>query len=177
MPNPSGLRFASPAMRILENEHRYLSFLMGEWHAIVLSFEQDEQLSLEECRRKVKELRRLILDFKVPLDKHTQKEEAHFFPLLGTYIGFEQGPLVGIQQEHAEIDGYLGHFLHHTEGDIELMSQQKIASAVRDAGEAFEVLTVHFVKEEAVIFPMAESQLSEPDAGRLYSRMNTLITQ
>ncbi|KWX78547.1 cation-binding protein [Paenibacillus riograndensis] len=177
MPDPSVLRFVSPAMRILENEHRYLSFLMGEWHAIVLSFEQDDPLSLEESRRRVKELRRLILDFKVPLAKHTLKEEEHFFPLLGTYIGFEQGPLVGIQQEHAEIDGYLGHFLHHTEGDIDLMLLPKIASAVRDAGEAFEVLTVHFVKEETVIFPMAEGQLSEPDTRRLYSRMNTLITQ
>ncbi len=177
MPNPSGLRFASPAMRILENEHRYLSYLMGEWHAIVLSFEQDSRLSLEEGQRRIKELRRLILDFKVPLDKHTQKEETHFFPLLGTYIGFEQGPLAGIQHEHEEIAGYLGHFLHHTEGDIDRMPLPRISSAVRDAGEAFEVLTVHFVKEETVIFPMAESQLSEPDTRRLYSRMNTLITQ
>ncbi|OKP77608.1 cation-binding protein [Paenibacillus helianthi] len=176
MPNSAGLSATSPAMRILENEHRYLSFLMQEWHTIVLSFEQDDLPGEEEARHRIRELRRLIMEFQIPLAKHTQKEEEHFFPLLGSYIGFEQGPLVGIQEEHVEIDGYLGHFLHHTAGDLELVPLAKMISAVKDAGEAFEILTVHLVKEEAVIFPMAETQLSEPDHKRLFSRMNTLIT-
>ncbi|WP_379152282.1 hemerythrin domain-containing protein [Paenibacillus sp. sgz5001063] len=176
MPNSTGMHSTSPAMRILENEHRYLSYLMGEWHAIVLSFEQDDLISEEEARHRIGELRRLILEFQIPLAKHTHKEEEHFFPLLGRYIGFEQGPLVGIQEEHVEIDGYLGHFLHHTAVDMEPLSLSKMMSAVKDAAEAFEILTVHFVKEEAVIFPMAETQLNEPDHRRLFSKMNTLIT-
>ncbi|WP_379134127.1 hemerythrin domain-containing protein [Paenibacillus sp. sgz500958] len=176
MPVQDELRFATPAMRIFENEHRYLSYLMEEWHAIVLTFEETEHTSLEECRRRLQELRRMILEFMEPLKKHTLKEEAHFFPMLGTYIGYEQGPLVGIQEEHSEIDGYLGHFLHRTSGYTDLMSKQEITSAVKDAGEAFEVLTVHFVKEETVIYPMAESQLNALDKDRLHHKLNTLIT-
>lgn len=42
MPENTGLKFTMPAMRILENEHRYLSFLMEEWHALVLWFEHDQ---------------------------------------------------------------------------------------------------------------------------------------
>lgn len=169
------LQFRAPAMRILENEHRYLTYLMEEWHAIVLWFEQ-ENISLDEGRMRLQELRQAILAFMEPLKKHTEKEERHFFPLLGSYIGFEQGPLVGIQEEHREIDGYIGHFLHHTEGGSELMALEDIRAAVKDAGEAFEVLTVHFVKEETVIFPMAESRLHAKDKARLSQQLNTLIT-
>ncbi len=175
MPEYAELQFTTPAMRILENEHRYLSFLMEEWHAIVLWFEQ-EPIRLDEGRIRLQELRQAILEFTGPLKKHTLKEETHFFPLLGTYIGFEQGPLVGIQEEHREIDGYIGNFLHHTDGGADLLSLEDIRAAVRDAGEAFEVLTVHFVKEETVIFPMAEHQLSAKDKERLSQKLNTLIT-
>ncbi|MNI83652.1 hypothetical protein D3C73_1404830 [compost metagenome] len=49
-------------------------------------------------------------------------------------------------------------------------------AAAKDAGEAFEVLTVHFVKEQTVIFPMAETQLHAKDKERLSHKLNTLIT-
>lgn len=175
MPEYAELQFTAPAMRILENEHRYLSFLMEEWHTLVLWFEQ-EQFRLEEGRTRLQELRHKVLEFTGPLKKHTMKEETHFFPLLGSYIGFEQGPLVGIQEEHREIDGYIGHFLHHTTGNMNLLSLEGIRAAAKDAGEAFEVLTVHFVKEETVIFPMAESQMNPLDKERLCQQLNTLIT-
>ncbi|GGG03373.1 hypothetical protein GCM10010912_55050 [Paenibacillus albidus] len=169
------LKFTLPAMRMLENEHRYLSYLMQEWHAHVLWFE-GEGLSLAEGRRRLVELRRLIREFMIPLNKHTEKEEKYFFPMLGAYIGFEQGPLVGIQEEHKEIDAFIGHFLHHTDDEPEQLPLMAIQAAVRDAGEAFEILTVHFVKEEAVIYPMAEQQLSAKDQKRLNEQLNTLIT-
>ena len=170
------LRFTKPAMRILENEHRYLTFLMEEWHEIVLLFEREE-LSVEDGRRLLIDLRKQITDFMLPLQNHTKKEEEIFFPLLGTYIGFEQGPLVGIQEEHREIDSYIGNFLHYTEGNMDLLSLGQIQAAVRDAGEAFEVLTVHFMKEETVLFPMAETQLKVADQERLCEQLNTLITR
>lgn len=115
MPEHTNLKFTLPAMRILENEHRYLTFLMEEWHAIVLWFEQ-EQITLEEAKTQLEKLRKAVQEFGVPLKRHTEKEETYFFPLLGQYIGFDQGPLAGIQEEHREIDGYIGHFLHHSEG-------------------------------------------------------------
>ena len=34
-------QFELPALRVLENEHNYLSYLMDGWHAIVLGFERD----------------------------------------------------------------------------------------------------------------------------------------
>jgi hemerythrin-like domain-containing protein len=175
MANHTELRFTEPGMRLLENEHRYLSFLMAEWHAIVLEFE-NEDLTLEEGRRKLKMLRQKLYEFVEPLKNHTDKEEEHFFPVLGTYIGFEQGPLMGIQEEHQEIDGYIGHFFHHTRGNIDIMSIEDMKTVAKDAGEAFEVLTIHFVKEETVLFPMAEKLMKAADQDEIYEKMNTLIT-
>ncbi|MBP1177576.1 hemerythrin domain-containing protein [Paenibacillus sp. FSL R10-2748] len=170
------LRFSKPAMRILENEHRYLTYLMDEWHAIVLWFEQHRILDLEEGRKQLEKLRTQIIDFRVSLKKHTEKEEEHFFSMLGTYIGFEQGPLVGIQEEHREIEGYIDHFLYQTEGDLSLLTLDEIQEATKNAGEAFEVLTVHFIKEETVLFPMAEQQINRNDLTKLCDKLNTLIS-
>ncbi|XKE96294.1 hemerythrin domain-containing protein [Metaplanococcus flavidus] len=169
------LRFKEPGMRLLENEHRYLTYLMDEWHALVLDFEKDD-MTLEEGRVKLKTIRQKLYEFVEPLKNHTDKEEEHFFPVLGTYIGFEQGPLMGIQEEHQEIDGYIGHFFHHTRGNIDLMTLDDMKTIAKDAGEAYEVLTIHFVKEETVLFPMAEKLMKAVDQDELYEKMKTLIS-
>lgn len=169
------LRFKEPGMRLLENEHRYLTYLMDEWHALVLDFEKDD-MTLEEGREKLKTIRQKLYEFVEPLKNHTDKEEEHFFPVLGTYIGFEQGPLMGIQEEHQEIDGYIGHFFHHTRGNIDLMTLDDMKTIAKDAGEAYEVLTIHFVKEETVLFPMAEKLMKAIDQDELYEKMKTLIS-
>lgn len=169
------LRFKEPGMRLLENEHRYLTYLMDEWHALVLDFEKDD-MTLEEGREKLKLIRQKLYEFVEPLKNHTDKEEEHFFPVLGTYIGFEQGPLMGIQEEHQEIDGYIGHFFHHTRGNIDLMTLDDMKTIAKDAGEAYEVLTIHFVKEETVLFPMAEKLMKAIDQDELYEKMKTLIS-
>lgn len=169
--NSTNLISALPAMRILENEHRYLSGLMEEWHSIVLNL-QNERYSLESARDQFARLRKLLEQFKEPFKKHTSKEEAFFFPLLGRYIGYEQGPIVSIEQEHEEIVAYIDHFLHHSAGEYALEEMKAIS---RDAGEAFEILTVHFVKEESVLFPMTAQLMKKEDIERLTEQLHTLI--
>lgn len=169
------LTFKEPALRILENEHRYLRYLMEEWHAIVRDLEE-WQMPVEEARLQLKTLRQKLYEFIEPFKNHTDKEENFFFPKLGAYIGYEQGPIVGIQEEHQEIEAYIGHLFHHTRGSIDQMDAEQIRTVARDAGEAFEVLTVHFVKEETVLFPMAEKQMTATDLDELAETMKTLIT-
>lgn len=167
------LTFDRPAMRLLENEHRYLAYLAEEWHPIALRLQDEEDP--HTARVLLGTLREKLEQFRIPLKKHTDKEEEHFFPVLGGYIGFEQGPLVGIQEEHREIEAYMDHFLHRTEGDSEYIALEEIRAAARDAGEAFEVLTVNIVKEEAVLFPMAQERILPKQMQKLYEKMNTLI--
>ncbi|WP_313890878.1 hemerythrin domain-containing protein [Psychrobacillus sp.] len=163
-----------PAMRILENEHQYLMHLMYEWHQIVLNFE-DGKYEKVEALAAFKRLRKLLIEFIEPLKNHTEKEEKYFFPLLGHYIGTEQGPIVTIEAEHEEIDAYIGHFLHHTREGVDELTLEEMTSIAKDAGEAFEVLMVHFVKEQSVLFPMTERVMKAVDQDKLLEQLNTLI--
>ncbi|GLC89023.1 hemerythrin domain-containing protein [Lysinibacillus piscis] len=162
------------AMRILENEHQYLMHLMEDWHQIVLNFE-NAVYQQEEATVAFKQLRTLLIQFIEPLKKHTEKEEQYFFPLLGQYIGKEQGPIVTIEAEHEEIDAYIGHFLHHTRVGIDQLTVEDMTAIAKDAGEAFEVLMVHFVKEQAVLFPMTERIMKAVDQDILLEQLNTCI--
>jgi len=162
-----------PAMRILEIEHRYLSYLMNEWHQIVLALKRGGY-STEQARVEFARLRELIIAFKLPFDKHCKKEESFFFPLLGRYIGYDQGPIMSIEQEHEEIVAYLDHFLHHSAGEHSLDEMRAISG---DAAEAFEILTVHFIKEESVLYPMTAQVMSKLDQDRLADQLHTLIDE
>lgn len=79
MTEKSELRFKEPGMRLLENEHAYLTFLMNEWHALVLSFE-DEGLSLEAGRENMKILRQNFLSLLSLLKIIRTKKKNSFFP-------------------------------------------------------------------------------------------------
>lgn len=46
---------------------------------------------------------------------------------------------------------------------------------VNDAAEAFEVLAVHFVKEESILFPMVDNILRIEEQDKLYEQLYTPI--
>ncbi len=167
-------KFDLLALRVLENEHQYLSYLMEEWHTIVLAFERDVYTA-EEGREALKTLRKLIVDFIEPLKNHMEKEEAYLFPMLAQYVGDEQGPVQATEEEHDEIDAYIGHFLHHTLGDFSHFKMEEMKKIVHDAAEAFEVLTIHFVKEESILFPMVNNMLRIEEQDKLYEQLYTPI--
>ncbi|WP_318614861.1 hemerythrin domain-containing protein [Sporosarcina sp. YIM B06819] len=167
-------KFDLPALRVLENEHNYLLYLMQDWHLIVLAFQRD-MYTLEEGHEALQTLRRKLIEFIDPLKNHTEKEEEHLFPLLARYVGTEQGPVNATEEEHEEIDAYIGHFLHHTRGDLSKMTMKDMKDVVKDAGEAFEVITVHFVKEESILFPMVNNILRIEEQDKLYEQLYTSI--
>ena len=67
------------------------------------------------------------------------------------------------------------HFFHHTEGDLVHLSLQQMQEIVQDAGEAFEVITFHFIKEESVIFPMVEEILKPNEQYDLFENLYSSI--
>lgn len=174
MADANNFKFALPVLRVLENEHRYLAYLMDGWHTIVLAFERDVY-TLEEGHEALQSLRKLMIEFIEPLKNHTEKEEEHLFPMLAKYVGSDQGPVNATEEEHEEIDAYIGHFLHHTLGDVSHFTMMDMKKVVRDAAEAFEVITVHFVKEESVLFPMVDNVLNIKEQDELYEKLYTSI--
>ncbi len=170
-------QFKVKALRVLENEHRYLKYLMNEWFQLVLKFENDDVKSRLEGLMVIKDLREKLTAFEKPLKRHQAKEEQYFCPMLGAYIGLEQGPILSIEEEHQEIDAYIQHFFHHSMHDMNEMSLDSMNEMVKDVMEAYEVLMVHMVKEESVLFTMADKVLKEVDEEVLLEQVNTLITE
>ena len=170
-------QFKVKALRVLENEHRYLKYLMDDWFQLVLKFEHDDVKSRLEGLMVIKDLRQKLNEFEKPLKLHQEKEERFFFPMLGAYIGLEQGPIMSIEEEHAEIDSYIAHFFHHSMHDMNEMSLESMNEMVKDVMEAYEVLMVHMVKEESVLFEMADKMLKAVDEEVLFEQVNTLITE
>ncbi|WP_301107191.1 hemerythrin domain-containing protein [Sporosarcina sp.] len=170
----SGFTHTLPVLRVLENEHQFLMHEMSQWHAIVLDFEKG-LYSREEGLVALKQLRKMIVAFIEPLKNHTEKEEKYLFPMLSLYVGNDQGPVQAVQEEHDEIDAYIGHFLHHTRGDLSSFSLEMMQDVVKDAGEAFEVIMIHFVKEENVIFPMVINVLRAKEQDDLFDQLYTSI--
>ena len=95
--------------------------------------------------------------------------------MLSNYIGDEQGPILALEEEHEEIDAYIGHFLHHTRGNLDNLSLQDMKDIVKDAGEAFEVITIHFVKEQSIVFPMVINMLRITEQDQLFDKLYTSI--
>lgn len=166
--------FDLPALRVVENEHHLLRYLMDQWHPIVLNFERNVYTT-DEGHKALLDLRSKLNHFKDVLSKHFQKEEKYLFPKLVQYVGDEQGPVVAVEEEHEEIDAYMEHFFHHTEGDLVHLSLQQMQEIVQDAGEAFEVITFHFIKEESVIFPMVEEILKPNEQYDLFENLYSSI--
>ena len=167
-------KFDLPALQVLENEHQYLTYLMDTWHPIVLGFE-NRIYSLEEGREAIGSLRKGIIEFIEPFKNHTDKEEDILFPELAQYVGNEQGPVRAVEEEHEELDAYIGHFLHHTRAGVDDMSLKDLEAVVKDAGEAYEAILVHFIKEESIVFPMVESMLRIQEQDALFEKLYTPI--
>lgn len=170
-------KFKLKALRVLENEHHYIRYLMNDWFQYVLKFENDDVHSRLEGMMAIKDIREKLKAFRIPLKKHQVKEEKYFFPMLGVYIGYEQGPILSIEEEHAEIDSYIDHFLHHSEQVSTEMDISTMNDMVADVMEAYEVLMVHMVKEESVLFDMAEKMLKQIDEEVLLEQVNTSIAE
>jgi len=166
--------FDLPALRVIENEHHLLRYLMDDWHPIVLNFERDAY-TLEEGHEALKILRRKLKRFMEPLQNHKRKEERYLFSLLSQYVGNEQGPVLAVEEEHEEIKAFFDHFFHHTEGDVTTFTLAEMKEVVQDAGEAFEIITFHFIKEESVIFPMVEDILKPSEQYELFENLYSSI--
>jgi|SRR5690625_2252342 len=166
--------FDLPALRIIENEHHLLRYLMDEWHPIVLQFERD-MYTVQEGHEALKTLRMKLKEFMKPLKSHLNKEEKYLFSKLAQYIGNEQGPVMAVEEEHQEIEAFIEHFFHHSEGDLTQLSLDQMKEIVQDAGEVFEIITFHFIKEESVILPMVEDILKPSEQYDLFEKLYSSI--
>lgn len=94
------------------------------------------------------------------LDPHSQREEEYLFPLMAKYIGRETGPIAVMEFEHEQAKLNLKMFRESVEQVKEPVNTARAKEIASYALQAHAVLTDHFMKEETVLFPMAENILN-----------------
>jgi regulator of cell morphogenesis and NO signaling len=142
-----------PALKQLYDEHAPLREQMENLQKRARELQSVSDLN---------ELLKLEQRFKAELDGHSEKEEGGLFPMIGRYIGTEVGPIAVMEYEHSEAKRNLELF----ESGVK-EGGQPLNVLVQPLQQAIHILLEHFLKEENVLFPLAQRMLSEMEKEEL----------
>ncbi|MBG9773064.1 hemerythrin domain-containing protein [Brevibacillus laterosporus] len=159
----------SPAFVQLKNEHGPLRQLMEELYeqAVTMGKTGDERSYVQTLRS----LEEKVDSFLLMLEKHANREEALLFPMMYTLTGGENGPIAVMEEEHKEAKQHLARFKEKM-STVGLSIDKNTAIITADpVAKAYVVLSDHFMKEEMVLFPMANQLLLEEQKDELERRL------
>ncbi|HVW03785.1 MAG TPA: hemerythrin domain-containing protein [Vicinamibacterales bacterium] len=102
--------------------------------------------------------------FKTRLERHIGWEDDILFPLFERLTGLtDNGPTVVMRTEHRQIRALLD--------SIDAALQENETSVDADESTLLEVLAAHNVKEEHILYPMIDKQISVADRKAVFARM------
>lgn len=119
-------------------------------------------------------LRHNVQSFFNALHAHSKKEDDILFPMVALYIGKETGPIAVMEYEHKCATEAITLFLQKTETISDNITQDEAAKLSEYITEAYTILTDHFIKEEHILFPMAEQLLSPEEKVELLNKIQSL---
>ena len=122
---------------------------------------------------------------------HAKKEDDALFPALESIFGTEGTPTAVMRKEHTAIHGQ-GELLRKTLRELNEVEHPKIEaggaklkSLAADGGNAealmataqdiIQLIDAHFMKEEQILFPMAQSMLDENALAEVGRKMGKLL--
>jgi iron-sulfur cluster repair protein YtfE (RIC family) len=150
----------------LKQEHGVLREQMDAYARMAEEIGRDPEKT--DWREPLAELKKRVDAFVQELDPHSEREEEFLFPLMAAHIGSRQvGPIAVMEYEHELAKRHLktfGEAMERVRGPVDAERGKEIAS---HALQAHAVLTDHFLKEENVLFPMAETMLSASEKEEL----------
>ncbi|AIE61618.1 hemerythrin domain-containing protein [Bacillus methanolicus] len=154
-----------PALQQLVAEHGPLN---EEKQALFDAAKQignnDEQSNWKE---ELLQLREKVTLFLSHLDPHSEREEGVLFPMMSKYIGNTTGPIAVMEYEHDQAKRNIAAFLEKTKMLDEEVNKEEAKELASYVINAYLILTEHFMKEENVLFPMAEQMLSDEEKEEL----------
>lgn len=137
-------------LKFYGDDHDRLDHLFGEFRRL-------KPQNLREAASR-------FTEFKVGLERHIRWEEEILFPAFEEETGMRNtGPTVVMRQEHAQIKQKLG----------AIAAKLGAGDTQTDAEEAglHEILGTHNWKEENVLYPAIDHQVSPEDRSDIYARM------
>lgn len=142
----------------LKTEHGPLRKQMDEYKTMVQDLAHDDSRS--NYAEPLQALRDRVKQFVDELDVHSRKEEDVLFEMMANYIGRETGPIAVMEYEHDTAKTLLKQFLQLSSEVDNQVGHEQARDIADYAAKAEEILSQHFMKEETVLFPMAEKMLS-----------------
>jgi len=94
-------------------------------------------------------------EFSCGLNRHIDAEEQILFPTFEQLTGMTMGPTTAMRAEHVEIRRCMTMV-------AATLDAQDVAGAKHAIGQLDEILTAHNMKEEQILYPMADRATSSP---------------
>lgn len=155
----------SAALQQLKNEHGPLRAQMEAFYIKAQEIGQASDVS--NWVQPIRELAELVIAFEAELGPHSEREEGVLFPMMAKYIGRETGPIVVMEYEHDQAKMNLKNFIVSVNQLPEVLEEKQANEMASYAKNAYLILSDHFMKEENVLFPMAERLLTPEDKEEL----------
>lgn len=150
-------RMKTTAINQMTAEHRHIETVIKSLRDAIAALDSRQRLNVEKLRNVV-EFLRVYAD-----QRHHQREEALFFPILVKRGVPAQGcPIGGLNREHENGRALLSAF----EGQIALYEQQCSGAdqALRQTlQDIVKLYRHHLWMEDTMVFPMAEKLISDDD--------------
>ncbi|KJE26747.1 hemerythrin domain-containing protein [Geobacillus thermoleovorans] len=168
MGGPEGVELCA-GLAQLKQEHGPLRVQMEQLLAFAETIGRGTEIS--NWREPLAELREKVESFVAALDPHSEREEGVLFPMMAEYIGRTTGPIAVMEYEHEQAKARLSMFLEKTTHLPETVDSEQALTLADAVIEAHHILDEHFMKEENVLFPMAERLLSDEEKEELFARI------
>ncbi|WP_018131601.1 hemerythrin domain-containing protein [Effusibacillus pohliae] len=152
------------AIQQLFNEHPPLRQQMEQ---LVQKAQQLAESADEQAAAAIQQLVGWEGHFRRELEIHSEKEEQGLFPLLGRHIGTETGPIAVMEYEHSEAKRMLAEFERQAGQPEGPWTPERLQAVTAPLVRGCQILFEHFLKEENVLFPMAETILSQQEKEEL----------
>ena len=176
----------NPIEHLLQ-EHRDIMSQVADLRRAVTDLSARGEAALPEALPVFRRIGRMM---ETQLAQHARKEDEALFPALEAIIGAEDGPTAVMRQEHKSIHGR-GELLRRTLHELNEVEHPLIvaggetmrsltasggtADSLRaNAQEIIELLDMHFVKEEQILFPMAQNMLDEGQMEEIGKQMEAI---
>ncbi len=157
----------SAGLEQLKEEHAPLLKQLEEIKS--LSEQVDQEQNIEETYANLKtQVERLKED----MDPHSKREEGVLFPMMGEHIETNSGPISVMGYEHQKAYSTINTFLKKAENDQQSADDMKYSAGFLK--DAYNILSEHFLKEENILYPIAEKVLSEEEKAELSNRIQEI---
>jgi iron-sulfur cluster repair protein YtfE (RIC family) len=162
--NQAQTNLCEPLAR-LKREHGVLRQQMDDYARDAAEIGTDREQA--DWSRELLALNEKVGAFVRELDPHSEREEKFLFPLMAKYIGREAGPIAVMEYEHEQAKMLLSRFMAEAERTDMPVGAARAKEIAANALRAHALLSEHFMKEENVLFPMAENMLSAEEKEEL----------